>query len=232
MSLNPEARRRIEALKASIEEIRHRYKLLLKEEDPVYLKYRDEIDKATEDRKDVLNAYEINERNAAQRMYDGTICEINDDFDHDLVHLDEAITDYIRCKYSIVKRALPKAADYFSLRTECPFMKALVGRERLENVEVELSSKPLVSEERLAKAIKENEENQKKCKVERGSLDWGLVQFSMGDPASLINGKGNPISGHILKVNEKFVHFQSDSGKEITIPVKALNMKLCRLKKK
>lgn len=232
MSLEGAERRRLEKLEASLEEIRHGYNLLLKEEDPVYIKYLDEIDRATEERKRLLNQYKENEAAAAQRMFEGTLYEIGDDEEHERDGLVTSITDYIRSKYAIVQKAMPAAAEFFRPFTNCPFMRVLAGDPTREIVSIDLSDRAFVQEKVMARALKEREENERRCVVEGDRLVLGTTEFPVGTRAVLYNGGGNPMSGAIVGIREGKIDFALDDGRLVAIPVRALNMRLCKLKKK
>lgn len=224
----------INHLMEAIEEIRDRHALLSKFEDPTFIKYKGEMDRATEERRQQLRKYRQNELDGARRLYDGSLYQIAMDHERSLLNLEESMTEYVRCKYELIKKTFPKAARYFSTYvTKCPFMDALAGGKlREEDMSIELSTEPLVSQNEFEEALKDAQSRQKKCVIEAGSrITYEGITFQCNAYATLINGKSNPINGTIEEIHEKFIIFRLNDSRSVKVPLQALVMGLCRLQK-
>ena len=210
-----------------------KYGLLLNHKDPTYDKYSEEIDRASQERRDVLNDYRQKESDAARRHHDGTVYQIELDYEHDLLKLEDSMTDYIRCKYELLKGALPDAAKYFREYTECPFIKAMTAGDRPneENMSIELSKDPLVTEQEFETALAEARLREKKCVIDGTSIVYEGVVFQEQSLAILINGKSNPMKGTIREVRQKYILFDLNDGRCVRVPVQALILGMCELRK-
>ena len=91
--MSSDTRRQIDSLLEALEEVWEKYTLLLKYEDPTYDKYREEIERSTQERRDSLDSYRQKELDAAKRAYDGAMYQIELDYEHDVLNLEETLTD-------------------------------------------------------------------------------------------------------------------------------------------
>lgn len=232
--MSSHTRKQIDSLLEALEEIGEKYTLLLKYEDPTYDKYREEIERSTQERRDSLDSYRQKELDAAKRAYDGAMYQIELDYEHDVLNLEETLTDYIRCKYELIKKALPNAARYFRNYTSCPFIKVMTAEENPDedNMSIELSKEPLVSDAEFDAAINEARLREKRCVVDGSNLVYEGLVFQPLSRAILINGKSNPINGTIREVQTKYVVFNLDDGRSVQIPIQALILGMCELRKR
>ena len=226
-------RRRLERLEACLDEIRQRYNLLLKEEDPLYLQWLTEIDDRIDTERQLLEEYRESEIQQAHLLFDGMLSAIEDDLDHEFDVFRDRVCEILRCKYLIVEKAMPDAACYFRVFDECPLVYLLVGDSWSRRISLDIAYRPFMPNDamRAEKQVIKEKMEKKVFRVEVGQLRLGPSIFTAGTRAVLLTGMAEAIYATVTDINLIRVNIAFDDGRMAAVPLRALRMRLCRLKK-
>ena len=226
-------RRRLEKLEARLDEIRRRYHLLLKEEDPVYVRWLSEIDDHVAEDLQLLEEYRESEIEQAYLLFSGMLSATEDDLDHEFDIFRDRVCEILRCKYLMVEHAMPDAACYFRVFDECPLVYLLVGDSWSRRISLDVAYRPFMPNDamRAEKQVIKEKMEKKTFRVEVGKLYLGPSIFTAGTRSVLMTGMAEPIFATVTDINLIRVNIAFDDGRMAAVPLRALRMRICKLKK-
>ena len=217
-------------------QIKNEFNALKNKENVVFENYSQKIDVTTQERYNSLERYHQCEKEAAQRLYDGTLLGIENDFERQQESLSEKINDFILFKYKIIAKEFPKAAEYFAqfgkqsqfIQT---FHQKFLDLNKDESV-IKLSDEPLLNPDEIESLINSiSSKNKSDYSLQGQNLIGPNEKFSSGSSAVLKMGNGIEHHGVIQSITDYFVVFLPNDGPLFQIPIKALNMGLASLSK-
>jgi len=223
-----EARRQIEISIEALEDLRSQFDQLLCGQNSTYIQFCEELDRDAAARRDEVGRVHSEEIASAHRVLEGFLDAEDHNHAHESLGASGNVLDIIRCKYSLVKSALPRPTEYFALFTKCPFIRTLIGQSsvpRVPSVSVTLTKDPICEKPKGVKHVP------KTCSVRGGYLTIGSKVFDRGSQAVLVVGKGRPIVGTIASFKEGGVEFDAD-GQTVRVPMIAFSFHQCKLKKR
>lgn len=222
-----DARRQVDASMEALEDLRARFDQLLCGQNPTYIEFCGALEADASRHLLALDRLREDERANAERHFDGFLYAERHNHDHEALAASGNVLDFIRCKYSLVKGALPRPTEYFALFTKCPFIGTLMGcatAPRASGASLTLSRDPIADARGPWCAPKG-------CSVRAGVLTIGTKTFERGSEAVLVVGKGRPVPGVVRAVRDGAVEF--DTGERIArVPVVAFGLHQCKLKKR
>ncbi|KAK8839301.1 hypothetical protein M9Y10_032234 [Tritrichomonas musculus] len=228
--------REIQRLKAQIEQIRIQFHLLLSLDDPVSIKYIEEIEKATEERYLDSEKAHKNEEDSAQLHYDGAMYQMEFDDEISRQKITERLIKLIKFRYKVIEDHFPDSCKYFRSKG-CKFLTDMTEdkSEESENNKyiVETSQKPLIQDEDIKKS--QEKHNPKEYYVNDSVLYHGNEQFSIGSNVIMIiplkgdNPKCN-IPCTIRDINPQYVEVKVNIEENMIkrIKIEAFIHKICR----
>ncbi|EAY20837.1 hypothetical protein TVAG_436610 [Trichomonas vaginalis G3] len=218
---------KIAELQDTLIKIREGYRDLSNCQGEIDTKYNQKIEKATAQRLESLEKWRDCENEAALRLKQSQLVQIDNDGVHAMEQAKERIFQLMLLKYEMLAQKLPKAAKFFGSQN-CPFIKTVNVEllKRQARVGIDLPNVPLMGADETRDFLSETTNQQILASINGTELKIGDNVFSVGTRAVIQIGKESPISGTITNIISSTIFFTPNEGEEISFSVQSINLGL------
>lgn len=223
---------KIAALKDRLQKIRDGYRDLSNYQEGINTKYNQKIEKATQQRLESLDKWRINELDAAQRLHDSQLYQIENDSVHQAEQAKRRVFQLLLLKHEMISQKLPTAAKYFN-KQKCQFIKELIVEElkRDANIGVELPNVPLLPFDEAREFVMQTSNAPAVAKIQDNELQFGDNHFTIGSNAVVKVGSEFSLIGTITNIVASTILFTPHGGNEIPFSLQSINLGLVEFSK-
>ena len=179
-----------------------------------------------------MEKWKKSETQATEKLYEGQIYGINNDFEKQIFDSNSKIFELIKIKTDLLAEKLPNAAKYFFKFNNLFLKELLKSFNKVSNhILVEQSEEPLINENETSLLFEECEKNISDIKIFEKKIYFQEFIFQEGDKCLILLNDESKIYGTLTKISNDFITFLPDGGNDLKFSVLSLLIGILKLTK-